>query len=378
MEQHTGVVIIGAGPAGIATSACLNLQNIPNIVLEKEANYASLWRDKSYDRLKLHLAKEFCHLPHMPFSPNAPTFLSKKQFVQYLDTYVSHFGVNPLYPRLVESASYNEGDGKWFVTVKNMESDAIETYIAKFVVAATSENGEGFIPVIDGLEGFSGEVMHSSEYRNGKTFEDKCVLVVGSGNSGMEIACDLSEYHAQSSIVVRGPVHVFSKEIIQLGMNSLKFIPVNIVDKMVVALSMWKYGDLSLYGLQRPNKGPFYTKQTTGISPIIDVGTLSRIKSGEIKVFPSIKRVENDLVEFVNGKTKRFDAIVFATGFRSTGGDGLFNENGMPKDKRPNHWKGKNGIYCVGFASSGLAGISNDANNIAEDISDILIKRKIT
>nr|GMD66084.1 probable indole-3-pyruvate monooxygenase YUCCA10 [Ipomoea batatas]GMD72606.1 probable indole-3-pyruvate monooxygenase YUCCA10 [Ipomoea batatas] len=224
-----------------------------------------------------------------------------------------------------------------------MESDAIETYIAKFVVAATSENGEGFIPVIDGLEGFSGEVMHSSEYRNGKTFEDKCVLVVGSGNSGMEIACDLSEYHAQSSIVVRGPVHVFSKEIIQLGMNSLKFIPVNIVDKMVVALSMWKYGDLSLYGLQRPNKGPFYTKQTTGISPIIDVGTLSRIKSGEIK-----------------------------------GGDGLFNENGMPKDKRPNHWKGKNGIYCVGFASSGLAGISNDANNIAEDISDILIKRKIT
>nr|GMD70516.1 probable indole-3-pyruvate monooxygenase YUCCA11 [Ipomoea batatas] len=306
MEQHTGVVIIGAGPAGIATSACLNLQNIPNIVLEKEANYASLWRDKSYDRLKLHLAKEFCHLPHMPFSPNAPTFLSKKQFVQYLDTYVSHFGVNPLYHRLVESASYNEGDGKWFVTVKNMESDAIETYIAKFVVAATSENGEGFIPVIDGLEGFSGEVMHSSQYRNGKRFEDKCVLVVGSGNSGMEIACDLSEYHAQTSIVVRGPV------------------------------------------------------------------------------FPSIKRVENNIVEFVNGKTKRFDAIVFATGFRSTvrrwlkGGDGLFNENGMPKDKRPNHWKGKNGIYCVGFASSGLVGISNDANNIAEDISDILIKRKIT
>nr|GMD60206.1 probable indole-3-pyruvate monooxygenase YUCCA11 [Ipomoea batatas] len=288
MEQHTGVVIIGAGPAGIATSACLNLQNIPNIVLEKEANYASLWRDKSYDRLKLHLAKE-----------------------------------------LVESASYNEGDGKLFVTVKNMESDAIETYIAKFVVAATSENGEGFIPVIDGLEGFSGEVMHSSQYRNGKRFEDKCVLVVGSGNSGMEIACDLSEYHAQTSIVVRGPVHVFSKEIIQLGMNSLKFIPVNIVDKMVVALSMWKYGDLSLYGLQRPNIGPFYTKQTTGISPIIDVGTLSRIKSGEIK-------------------TKRFDAIVFATGFSK---------------------------HCEEMAK-GLVGISNDANNIAEDISDILIKRK--
>ncbi|CAH9136651.1 unnamed protein product, partial [Cuscuta epithymum] len=156
--------------------------------------------------------------------------------------------------------------------------------MAKFLVVATGENGEGFIPPgINGLHGFSGEIMHSSQYKNGKKFQDKSVLVVGSGNSGMEIAYDLSDHGARTSIVVRNPVHVLTKEMVQLGMTLLKFLPLDIVDKLVVALSMWKFGDLSPFGLQRPNKGPFYTKRATRKSPVIDVGTSRKIKTGEIK-----------------------------------------------------------------------------------------------
>lgn len=206
MKQETVVLIVGAGPAGIATSACLNLKNIPNLVLEKDDCCASLWRKRSYDRLKLHLANQFCELPYMSFPPNSPTFVSKKGFLEYLDSYITNFSVNPLYQRAVESAFFNCVDGKWHVKAMNVEKNIIENYVARFLVVATGENGEGFIPKIEGLDGFGGTIMHSSEYGKCKNFEGKDVLVVGCGNSGMEIAYDLSNWGAQTSIIVRSPV----------------------------------------------------------------------------------------------------------------------------------------------------------------------------
>ncbi|KAI3706016.1 hypothetical protein L1987_76268 [Smallanthus sonchifolius] len=378
MKQETVVVIVGAGPAGIATSACLNLLSIPNVVIEREDCYASLWQKKAYDRLKLHLAKNFCQLPHMSFPLSAPTFVPKNMFVQYLKNYVYRFNVDPLYQRNVESAWYDWTAQKWVVTVKNMVLGLVEEYVCEFLVVATGENSEGFIPIVYGLDSFKGLVIHSSEYENGKKFGNKDVLVVGAGNSGMEIAYDLCNWGAQTSIVIRSPVHVLTKELVQLGMYLLKYIPCTKVDKMVLILSKLLYGDLGKYGIQRPFKGPFCLKKETGRSPVIDVGTISKIKTGDIQVMTTIKEIKGDQAKFANGRERQFDAIVFATGFRSTvrkwlkDDGGLFNEAGMPKHKSPNHWKGEDGLYCVGFVSVGLFGISNDAQNIANDISRIM------
>lgn len=73
--EEVPVVIVGAGPAGLATSACLNNLSVPNIILEREDCSASLWKKRAYDRMKLHLAKQFCELPHMPF-PSRTQLLS--------------------------------------------------------------------------------------------------------------------------------------------------------------------------------------------------------------------------------------------------------------------------------------------------------------
>ncbi|KAH7846036.1 hypothetical protein Vadar_008980 [Vaccinium darrowii] len=373
---ETVVIIIGAGPAGIAIATCLNLLSIPNIVLEREDCIASLWKKNSYDRLKLHLAKKYCTLPHMPFPSHFPTFVSKYMFIQYLDNYVAQFNINPLYSRSVESASY-DGGKKWKVAVRNAGSGEMEVFEGRFLVVATGENCEGFVPKVLGLEGYGGELLHSSEYDNGSMYRGKDVLVVGCGNSGMEIAYDLCNCGARAAISVRSPVHVLSKEMVQLGMSMLKFLPCNVVDKIVQTLTKFTYGDLSPHGLQTPSNGPFYLKGITCRSPVIDVGTVEKIKTGDIRVFPSIMSIDGDNIEFANGTTSKFHAIVFATGYKSNvrkwlKDDGaLFNEDGMPEKRSPNHWKGENGLYCVGFARAGLFGISNDAQNIAKDIRSI-------
>lgn len=209
MEFEVPVVVVGAGPAGLATSGCLNKLSIPNIVLDRDDCHASLWRKRTYDRLKLHLGKEFCNLPHMPFPSNLPNFVPRVDFLRYLDNYVKHFKINIRYNRSVESASLDD-NGKWRVIVKDTTLNVDEIYVADYVVVATGENGEGNIPKVDGLERFEGKYMHCSKYINGRELYDKNVLVVGCGNSGMEITYDLTNWGANTSIVIRSPVSHFS------------------------------------------------------------------------------------------------------------------------------------------------------------------------
>ncbi|KAJ6682233.1 FLAVIN-BINDING MONOOXYGENASE-LIKE PROTEIN [Salix koriyanagi] len=264
--------------------------------------------------------------------------------------------------------------------LENVDLNVHEEYAARFLVVATGENSRGFIPEVSGLDSFGGEFIHSSKYEKGQKYRGKDVVVVGCGNSGMEIAYDLSNWGARTSIVARSPVHVLSTNIVYIGMRLLGFgVPCKIVDFIVVLLSKLKHGDISKYGLPRPSEGPFYIKQRVGRTPTIDVGTVEKIRRKEVQVFPSIRGIQGSRIEFASGEIKRFDAIIFATGYKSTvrhwlkGGQDLFDESGMPKLCFPNIWKGKNGLYCSGFARRGLFGISVDSQNIAKDI-DLALK----
>ncbi|KAL6658093.1 hypothetical protein ACP70R_003679 [Stipagrostis hirtigluma subsp. patula] len=378
MEESTVVLIVGAGPAGLATAACLSQHSIPYIIVEREDCNASLWRNRAYDRLKLHLAKEFCELPHMRYPEDAPTYIPKDQFVNYLDNYVDCFNIRPRYRIAFESCMYDEGRKCWASMARDIESMVIVRYTAKFLVVASGENSAENIPVIPGLHFFLGEVIHSSRYKSGATFTGKDVLVVGCGNSGMEIAYDLASHGANTSIVVRSPVHIMTKELIRLGMTLAKYLPLGMVDTLLVMLSNILFGDLSKHGIMRPKLGPLVLKSNTGRSAVIDVGTVGLIKKGMINVLGSIRKIKDNIVEFDSSKESAFDAIVFATGYKSTAntwlknGESMLNDNGLPKQRFPNHWKGANGLYCAGLAKRGLAGIAVDAKNIANDIVSIV------
>ncbi|KAI4973640.1 hypothetical protein ZWY2020_041421 [Hordeum vulgare] len=109
------VLIVGAGPAGLATAACLSQFSIPYVIVERESCSASLWRNRAYDRLKLHLAKEFCELPHMSYPVDAPTYIPKTMFVKYLDDYVERFNIQPKYLTSVESSTYDNDEKCWSI-----------------------------------------------------------------------------------------------------------------------------------------------------------------------------------------------------------------------------------------------------------------------
>ncbi|TKY61835.1 indole-3-pyruvate monooxygenase YUCCA10 [Spatholobus suberectus] len=376
--QEARVIIIGAGTSGIATAACLTKQSIPYILLEREDCFASLWQKYTYDRLHLHLRKQVCELPHFPFPKSYPHYVPRKQFIEYLGNYLKHFDINPLYQRAVELAEY-DGKGIWKVKAENRSSGRVEEYAGRFLVVASGETAEPRVPQVEGLESFNGKVIHSTGYKNGKGFKGEHVLVVGSGNSGMEIALDLANFGAKPSIIVRSPVHFMSRDMMYYASLMLKYLSLSTVEKLVVLVSRIVYGDLSEYGIPFPSEGPFTMKLKYGKFPIIDLGTVKKIKSGEIQVLPAeIESIRGNEVLFRDGKSHPFDTIIFCTGFKRstqkwlTGGDDLLNEDGFPKPSYPNHWKGPNGLYCVGLARRGFFGANLDAQNVANDIASLI------
>ncbi|CAA2998310.1 probable indole-3-pyruvate monooxygenase YUCCA10 [Olea europaea var. sylvestris] len=377
-EVQEKVIIVGAGPSGLATAACLSQFSVPYMILEREDCFASLWKKYSYDRLHLHLAKQFCELPHFKLPSSCPTYVSKNDFIHYLDEYVSHFKINPAYGKSVKSAVYDEPTKKWKIQAQNVSSNKVEEFSCRFLVVATGETCDAFVPEFEGLNTFAGEKIHSTQYKNGEKFREKSVLVIGSGNSGMEIALDLANYGAKTSIAVRSPIHILSREMAYMGLFLLNYVPFNFVDNLLTFLSKLIYGDLTKHGIKRPQEGPFALKVKYGKYPVIDVGTYQKIKNGVIQVLPGITNIKGNDVVFENGKEHPFDAIIFATGFnRSTnqwlkGDDYLLNEDGLPKPSFPNHWKGKNGLYCSGLSRRGFHGAALDAQNIANDIKALL------
>ncbi|KAK9076005.1 hypothetical protein SSX86_004335 [Deinandra increscens subsp. villosa] len=370
-----GPLIVGAGPSGLAVSACLREQGIPFVVIERSDCIASLWQKHTYDRVKLHLPKKFCQLPRLPFPQEYPEYPSKKQFITYLENYAETFDIKPHFNECVLSAKYIEACHFWrVVTVSKTDLTRSETeYMCQMLVVATGENAEGVVPKIDGLEEFSGEVIHVKDYKSGKSYNGKKVLVVGCGNSGMEVSLDLSNHNAKPSMVVRSSVHVLPREIMgkstfDLAMMLMKWIPLWLVDKLLLILTWFILGNTQNYGIKRPSLGPLQLKNHHGKTPVLDIGAFQKIRSGDITVVPGIKRFNLNSVDLVNGETVDIDSVVLATGYRSNVPYWLQETEFFAKNGFPNGWKGKHGLYASGFTRKALAGASADAIKISQDI----------
>jgi cation diffusion facilitator CzcD-associated flavoprotein CzcO len=360
------VVVIGAGPAGLATAACLKRRGVDALVLEAAPALGHSWRNH-YERLHLHTAKEHSHLPGLKFDENLPRYPSRADVVAYLEQYAAHFAIAP---RTGEPVRRIERRGDGFA----IES-AREVYDARAVVMATGANR---LPNPEGLPGqdrFRGPLVHSAQFRSGAAFAGQRVLVVGAGNSGAEIALDLAEQGAHPTLAVRSPVNVVPRDFLgmptQLTSIRMRRAPLPVADAIARTVSRLAFGNLARYGLARPAVGTLSDIARRGRVPILDVGTIAAIKRGDIAVKPAVERFEEAGAVFADGSSGAFEAVVVATGFRPALEDivaipGALDERGFPRAESGA------GLYFVGYhqvATGLLREIGIEAEAVAAAIA---------
>ncbi|MBZ9736562.1 NAD(P)/FAD-dependent oxidoreductase [Mesorhizobium sp. CA18] len=363
--MDTNVVIIGAGPAGLAVAACLKQAGQDFIILERANEVAPAWR-RHYRRLHLHTVKSFSSLPFVRFPKSHPRYVPREKVVAYLDAYAGRFGLRPRFGVTVKSVR-REGERLLVQTDAGL-------FNARKVVVATGNNAEPITPSFPGIEAFKGKVLHSAAYTEAAPYVGKDVLVVGMGNTGAEIALDLAESGARPTISVRKGVHIVPRQLfgvpIQMVGIASRAIPQALNDWVFPKILDLALGRLESYGIVRPRQGIMRGIEA-GRIPVIDVGTVAAIKAGRIGIAPDIASFTPDGVKFADGLEKKFDAAIFATGYRPA------YDSFLPAELRPDK-SGVNaratelGVYLVGFynpVTGLLREIGIEAQAVAKDIA---------
>ncbi|HTJ80615.1 MAG TPA: NAD(P)/FAD-dependent oxidoreductase [Polyangiaceae bacterium] len=367
----SSALVLGAGPSGLAVAACLKREGVSFTQIDRASIVGSRWHEH-YDRLHLHTMRELSSLPGYAMPSDWPRYVPRAKFAEYLGRYAAHHG---LAPRLgVTAHRATRAGGRW--SVETSEG----TLEAAHLVVATGYNHTAKMPDLAGRETFTGEVLHSRAYKNGKPHRGKRVLVVGAGNSGAEIALDLWEHGAHAAISIRGPIHVTPRDMLgvptQATAQIMAKLPPRLADVITLRILSKVVGDLSKWGIRRPEIGPISQVVKLGRIPLIDVGTIDLVKQGKIVVYPDIESLDATGVRFVDGRRSDFDAIVLATGY-SAALDRLFgdasaftDERGYPRE----HAKetGPGGLWFVGYRNpltGALHDIAREGDRVARGIA---------
>ena len=331
MASSCDAIVIGAGPAGLATAAALEARGLNAAILEKSGAVGAVWR-RHYDRLHLHTDRARSGLPGLPIPKACGRYPSRADVVAYLEAYAAKFALKPVFNAPVRAV---RRDGRAWRAEAGENSQT-----APIVVVATGWADYPHAPAWPGMETFGGEILHSSVYRNPAPFAEKRVLVIGYGNSGAEIALDLAEAGIDVALAVRSPINVVPREL--FGVPILVFpiaqqwLPPRLADIINAPLLRFAIGRIEKFGLKRSPKGPLQAIEEDGRVPLIDVGTLDAIRDGRIRLRGDVTSFERDSVVFRQSPPERFGAVILATGFRPDlrtllpDAKGVLNESGAP------------------------------------------------
>jgi indole-3-pyruvate monooxygenase len=372
------VIVVGAGPAGLAVGACLQRAGIPCLILEQADKVGVAWHGH-YARLHLHTDKGHSGLPFAPLPREYPRYPSRAQMIDYLEAYARRFHLEPRLGQRVVLA--RQDHGAWEVQTQD------NRYRAPNLVIATGYTREPWLPSWPGQDSFQGRILHSSEYRNGEPFKGQDVLVVGFGNSGGEIAIDLWEHGARPGLAVRSPVNVIPRDLFGIPILAIGILesrlPPRWADALNAPLLRAVQGDLTRYGLRKLPQGPITQIRRHARVPLIDVGTIQLIKDGQVKVHAGIERFTGDSVLFTDGKQGKFDAVILATGYLPRvdaflqGVPDVCDDRGTPRFSGPE--APVPGLYFCGFhvAPTGmLREIAREARQISAAIARSVPERR--
>ena len=372
------VVVIGAGPGGLAVAAALKGHGVNPLVVDRADRVGSSWRGH-YDRLHLHTPRRWSGLPGYPIPRSAGRWVSRDDVVRYLEAYATHHrlelrlgsgvtGIDPVAP--------SPDAARWAV---RLDDDSIIT--ADHVVVATGYNHTPVEPDWPGLGGFPGEVVLARDYRNGRPHAGHDVLVVGSGNTGMEIATDLADHGATRVwLAVRTPPHILPRS--RMGWPAqgtgilVRRLPPRLVDRVAAVLAVVQEPDLTAFGMPKPGTD-LYSRVLVGRVPVQDVGIVGAIRAKRVEPVAAVAAVEGGDVVLADGSRVQPSVIVVATGYRAglepiVGHLDVLDGRGLPLVHGAHEPDGAPGLWFTGYTnpiSGMLRELRIDAEKIASAIT---------
>ncbi|WP_338707105.1 NAD(P)-binding domain-containing protein [Paenibacillus amylolyticus] len=351
MEQIWNVIVIGGGQAGLASGYHLKKRGLSFLILEAGEDAAGAW-PQYYESLKLFSPAAYSSLPGLPITSQGKHYPNRDEVIHYLKKYAVHFELPLVYRSRVEKVS-KESD--YF----RVETSTGKTYFARNLISATGSYSRPFTPLIDKQDEFKGSIIHSATYSTPTPFHNQSVIVVGRGNSAVQIAMELSEV-AETTLAVREPVALIPQRL--LGQDIHFWFKLTGID------SFWKFG-----------------KSFANGSSVLDLdGYKQKLKAGNPKQKKMFTAFYDRGVIWSDGTQEEVQTVIFATGYRSNVSyiDALGGLDGQGEPEQKNGIsKIIPGLYFVGlsgqrsFASATLRGVGPDAEYVVKHIQNNLEKQ---
>ncbi|KAF7136676.1 hypothetical protein CNMCM5793_005954 [Aspergillus hiratsukae] len=349
-EKSPVVLVVGAGQSGLSVAARLKMLNVDTLVVDDEDRIGDNWR-RRYHQLVLHDPVWFDHMPYLPFPPSWPVFTPKDKLAEFFEAYAKLLELNVWTRTKVESSSWSDDQKQWTIVLERRRDDgSVEsrTLHPQHVIQATGHSGEKSLPKFKGMESFKGDrICHSSEFAEANpASKGKKAVVVGSGNSGHDIAQDFYEKGYDVTMVQRSTTCVISSgSIVEIGLKGLFeeagpptedsdlylwSIPVELFKAQQIKLTaaqnqrdaaILKALDKAGFKIDMgsDNAGLLMKYLSRGGGYYIDVGGSQLIADGKIKVKQGqeITEVLPHGLQFADGTQLEADEIVFATGYQN-------------------------------------------------------------
>ena len=314
------ICVIGAGSSGIASCQVLHARGIAFDCFEKGSGVGGNWRyendnemSSAYESLHINTSKRIMEYATFPMPDDYPDFPSHRQIAAYFDAYVDHFGFRDRIAFNTEVARVQPADGGgWDVTLAGGE-----THRYSAVMAANGHHWNARYPEPPFPGSFDGETLHAHHYRTPDGYEGKRVVVLGFGNSAMDIAVELSRIADEVFLAVRRGFHVIpkylrGKPLDQLSNPVSRRLPFAFTRRSFEKLIAQAAGRPEDYGLPTPDH------RLGEAHPTVSSEILSRIGHGDVTVKPNIERLEGDSVRFADGSVEQVDRIIWCTGYKIT------------------------------------------------------------
>jgi dimethylaniline monooxygenase (N-oxide forming) len=377
------VCIVGAGSSGITACQVLKARGIPYDCFEKGSMVGGNWRyendngqSSAYRSLHINSARKLMSYRAFPMPEDYPDYPSHWQVAKYFDDYVERFGLREGISFNTEVVAAEPVDGEWEVTVQTADGERrSERYRAVLVANGHHWNPRWPEPAFPGSEDFSGEQVHVHHYREPDVLVGKQVLVLGIGNSAVDVAVESSRIADKTFLAMRRGAYVIpkflgGKPVDEATPPVATLLPMSVRRLFMARLLKLTVGEVTDYGLPKPDH------KLLEAHPTVSSELLPRIGHGDISVKPNIERFAGGrTIRFVDGSEEEIDLVVYCTGYRIAFpflDPRVFEseDNRMPLYRRAAAPE-QPGLYFIGFVQP-LGPIMPIAEAQSEWVADLL------